>query len=574
MVQYLATFRNEGGAGPVAQLFSSDEAGTIRDFVAKYDKPGFAVYRCVSPLEDGARRRRLKTVKEITQFCVDVDVLKDLAVDVTAAETRLLHLPLQPTVVRYSGGGFHIVFRLKEPISRTDPEFAYACELLKRLTGCLSGDPAPAHPAALLREEGTHNTKRGTPVRVEAAWGSGEPVDISEIEALVDLLPEEGIFPRKPTPNGGAGAHTTSSDEPVDVEAQFASIHDGASANAAHCHIIPSLLRRGDHPSDVLERVVAATMEHAGTALGWTREREVKEVRKRILSGYRLLLKDYDIADGVPEWLPGEFHADWLERLIAGRRPMVHYNRGGFCVRAKQEARPEDEPGAQRDNEPPPEDDGAPHQDKPRERLRAKRAPTEFRLRPLEVFDVHSLPARPWLYGRHYQRRKVSITGGPGGTGKTSLKMVERVAMAVAANLLSDQPEERLRVWYHCGEDDMAELRLRLAAICVHYGLDLSEVLTNFYMTSGDEFPLRVARGHKELHVDDALLERIAAEIGAHGIDVAMLDPLVTLHSVSEQDNGKMDQVIRLFYDVATYCNCSIGLAQHVRKLRPRRHRV
>ena len=39
--------------------------------------------------------------------------------------------------------------------------------------------------------------------------------------------------------------------------------------------------------------------------------------------------------------------------------------------------------------------------------------------------DEASLPAREWLYGRHYQRRTVSMTASPGGTGKTSLVMVE-----------------------------------------------------------------------------------------------------------------------------------------------------
>ena len=35
------------------------------------------------------------------------------------------------------------------------------------------------------------------PVQVTVLWGSSAPMDITEIEALVDLLPEEGIFPRK-----------------------------------------------------------------------------------------------------------------------------------------------------------------------------------------------------------------------------------------------------------------------------------------------------------------------------------------------------------------------------------------
>ena len=76
-----------------------------------------------------------------------------------------------------------------------------------------------------------------------------------------------------------------------------------------------------------------------------------------------------------------------------------------------------------------------------------------FKVHFFEPFDLATLPPREWLYGKHYQRRTVSATIAPGGFGKTSLCMVEAVAMATARNLLGEQPSERLRVWYHNGED-------------------------------------------------------------------------------------------------------------------------
>jgi RecA-family ATPase len=47
---------------------------------------------------------------------------------------------------------------------------------------------------------------------------------------------------------------------------------------------------------------------------------------------------------------------------------------------------------------------------------------------------------------------------------------------------------------------------------------------------------------------------------------VAILEPLITLHSVGENDNGKMDQVIRTFSGIADQCDCAIGINQHTRK--------
>jgi RecA-family ATPase len=49
-------------------------------------------------------------------------------------------------------------------------------------------------------------------------------------------------------------------------------------------------------------------------------------------------------------------------------------------------------------------------------------------------------------------------------------------------------------------------------------------------------------------------------------VDLAIFDPLVTLHSVSEIDSAKMDAVIRTFADIADETDAAIELAHHVRK--------
>ena len=54
--------------------------------------------------------------------------------------------------------------------------------------------------------------------------------------------------------------------------------------NAVQTRIIPSLLRKSEHPDDVLELVVRETMERVGKRLNWTREAEVRAVVKRIIS--------------------------------------------------------------------------------------------------------------------------------------------------------------------------------------------------------------------------------------------------------------------------------------------------
>jgi hypothetical protein len=45
----------------------------------------------------------------------------------------------------------------------------------------------------------------------------------------------------------------------------------------------------------------------------------------------------------------------------------------------------------------------------------------------------------------------------PGGRGKSSLVLVEAVAMATGRALLGDEPLRRLKVWYHNGEENWEE---------------------------------------------------------------------------------------------------------------------
>ena len=386
------------------------------------------------------------------------------------------------------------------------------------------------------------------------------------LDYIAAMLAEEFGFQRAEAPPGGNG--TTAEREAVEVAAEIETIADGASANAVQVRIIPSLLRKGEHPQDVLEYVVDATMEMAARhGLAWTREAEVKAVIRRILSGYNnLLLADYDPATGViPSWLPGEFHEKWIALLEAGRKPAFGFNRGGFYLRSTgqehaAEAASVGAPSA-----------GASASGSANDKAGAKsktstKKPAVLELLPFTPFDVATLPPRSWLYGKHYQRCTVALTAGPGGMGKSSLDMVEAIAMATCRNLLGEQPEARLRIWYHNGEDPRDEINRRLAAICQHYRIPQQELQGYLWTTSGTEFPLRVAKGYTNLEVNDVLVRQISAAIGDNQIDVAIFDPLVTLHSVSEVDSGKMDTVVRLFAGIADENDAAIEIAHHVRK--------
>jgi RecA-family ATPase len=429
----------------------------------------------------------------------------------------------------------------------------------------MSADPAPKHFAALMRRPGTTNHREGGGPCM-TLLDTGARCELSDIAAYLDLVDgKEALFPKCERPTNGGAKEKDSG--PVDVDACLAAMKNGADANEAQCKVIPALIWKAWHPDDILTKVVDATMDMAQRCgfKDWTRAAEENFVTKRMLNAYHNMFeKEYDHTTGViPVWLPMDFHPQWAAALANGRRPSVSRNGAGWHVRSFGTG----------DDPPPKTDDAPPHAaDAPKEERPGNEAPkAPFVLRPFTPFDAAALPPREFLFGRHYQRRTVSGTVAPGGTGKSSLVMVEAIAMATGSNLLDETVREPLRVWYHNGEDNMVELQRRLAAICQHYDIPMDTLKDQFFMTSGNEVPLRVAETWSQvrLQTDHRLVKCITEQIGDNRIDTAMLDPLVTLHGVPENNPGQMDQVIRIFTRIADGQNCAIDLSHHTRKLAP-----
>ena len=112
---------------------------------------------------------------------------------------------MPPSELRNSGHGCHPVWRFKEAVSTDDPsEMARAIELLKRLTAFLCGDMAVAHPAALLREPGTHNSKNDEWLEVTYATRTDRRHDLFEIADWLGDVDVEGrmLFTRRQAGNG------------------------------------------------------------------------------------------------------------------------------------------------------------------------------------------------------------------------------------------------------------------------------------------------------------------------------------------------------------------------------------
>src|ERR1700730_18111254 len=120
---------------------------------------------------------------------------------------------------------------------------------------------------------------------------------------------------------------------------------------------------------------------------------------------------------------------------------------------------------------------------------------------PYKWQDPSTLQPRRWLYGKQYIRKFISSTVMSVRCGKSSLVLVEAIAMASGRNLLNVAFKERLRVWYWNGEDPQDEIDRRVAAILLHFKIAARDIEGWFFTDNGRDTPIRIAERQKDLVV-------------------------------------------------------------------------
>lgn len=208
---------------------------------------------------------------------------------------------------------------------------------------------------------------------------------------------------------------------------------------------------------------------------------------------------------------------------------------------------------------------GPDQQTKPTQPLRSK---TGVYATPYRWTDPNDLPKREWIYGRSLIRRFVTVTVAPGGVGKSSLSIVEALSLVTGRTLLNKYVEKPSRVWLWNLEDPLDELQRRIQAVCEHYDISAADMADRFFVDSGRDHPLCTAvSGKNRTIIQRPVIDAMIEEIRARQIDVFVVDPFISSHAVSENDNPAMDAVAKEWGKVAEATNCAIHLVHHTRKL-------
>lgn len=193
--------------------------------------------------------------------------------------------------------------------------------------------------------------------------------------------------------------------------------------------------------------------------------------------------------------------------------------------------------------------------------------PVPIKATPYVWRNSASIPRREWLYGWHLIRKFGSATFAAGGVGKTLLKLAEAIAMATGRPLLGIKPHQRCRVWYWNGEDPQDELDRRIAAICIQYNIKNDELQGWLFVDSGRDQEIVLARQTRDgAIVAEPVAAALVETINENKIDALLIDPFISSHRVTENDNNAIDLVAKRWTAIADEANCAVELVHHIKK--------
>ncbi len=193
--------------------------------------------------------------------------------------------------------------------------------------------------------------------------------------------------------------------------------------------------------------------------------------------------------------------------------------------------------------------------------------PRRIEATPFELPDPLTIPRRAYLFGKWLQRGEISSIIAPGGTGKTTLEIALALSIASGRDVFDKGLYEgAARVWLWNLEDDRTELARQIAAAANLHGLDGGDLGDRLYVDGLDQALCTAVETANGAQLVMPVFDGVASEIERRAIDVLMIDPFVSSHSVNENDNGAIDAIVKAWKRVAQVTRCAIILVHHTRK--------
>jgi AAA domain-containing protein len=195
--------------------------------------------------------------------------------------------------------------------------------------------------------------------------------------------------------------------------------------------------------------------------------------------------------------------------------------------------------------------------------------PTTITATPYKCREPAELPRRPWIYGRQLLRGSLSVIIAPGAVGKTALLIGTALALVTGRSLFGKTAwDGAKRVWIWNLEDSELELTYLIEAARLHWGIDADAIGDRLFVDSalsGAELCL-ATEDNAGFRINEPVVEALVEELERREVDVLMVDPFVSSHRVSENNNTAIDAIAKKWARVAVRANCAVLLVHHTRK--------
>jgi AAA domain len=179
--------------------------------------------------------------------------------------------------------------------------------------------------------------------------------------------------------------------------------------------------------------------------------------------------------------------------------------------------------------------------------------------------DPGPIAPRQWLLSNQFCRGFISSLVAAGGVGKSALRLLQFISLALGKSLCGQHIFRRCRVLLISLEDDTDELQRRIKAVLDHFQIDRSE-LDGWLFCATPEKMSKLAELKDKKRSVGPLEQQIRDAIVRRQPDLVSLDPFVKIHALEENDSGDMDFVCDLLARFAVEFGIAVDSPHHVHK--------
>jgi hypothetical protein len=180
--------------------------------------------------------------------------------------------------------------------------------------------------------------------------------------------------------------------------------------------------------------------------------------------------------------------------------------------------------------------------------------------------DDGPIAPRGWLLGNTFCRGFISGLLAQGASAKTALRIAQAISLAADRELTGEHIFQRSRVLIITLEDTLDELRRRVRATRLHYGVAAEDVKGWLFLWAPAGMKVAEHREGSRAVVPGELEHQLRTEIAERRIDLVIIDPLVKAHGCEENDNGAIDAVAIILARLAADLNCAVDTLHHAPK--------